>query len=126
MPSHKSPDTAAAEARSMDARCDLPTLKPFRVSAAYVDWAHSSAADDGQERALAICNAPELGTGATAYKLVEEPQLVAELADVAELFVGGRENDLRAAKVRARALQWLRERGLTVRQALKAGPYPSD
>ena len=91
--------------------------KPFRVSDAYLDWAHSSAAEEGQPLAVQIMDSPVFGKS-QAYRLFTDPRLVAEIADVAELYVGGGDNDLRAASVRKRAVQWLRERGLSVKQAL--------
>lgn len=89
---------------------------PFRVSADYIEWAHGPAAEDGQERAKALCAQAVGAHGAPGkgprYILVSDPVLVAEIADVAELYVGGQDNDLRAARVRSRALLWLREQGV--------------
>lgn len=90
--------------------------KPFRVSVDYIAWAHESAADDGQPLALKLFEQPRKGD---AF-LIDCPQLVAEIADVAQLYVGGDDNVLRAARVRTRAVDWLKERGLTVKQALVA------
>lgn len=94
--------------------------RPFRVSVDYIDWAHGSAAEDGQPLAKRLDSATIYCDSRSAYKLLDDPVLVAEVADVAELYVGGSDSDLRAAQVRARAVRWLRERGLTVRQVLKA------
>lgn len=97
----------------------MSTAKPFRVSVSYVDWAHSSAAEDGHDLAIRLIDAPiNAANTASPYILLDEPLLVAEIADVAELFIGGAETDLRAAKVRKRAVEWLQQRGLTVNQAL--------
>lgn len=88
--------------------------KPFIVSDDYLDWAHSSAADDGQPLAVKLFEQPIRRKS----RVINDPLLVAEVADVAGLYVGGRDSNLRAAKVSARALEWLRERGMTVRQLL--------
>ena len=95
-------------------------LKPFRVSANYVDWAHGSAAEDGQPLAKRLDGATIYSDKAGPFKLIDAPELVAEIADVAELYIGGGETDLRAARVRARAVRWLTERGLKVRDLVKA------
>ncbi len=92
-------------------------MKPFRVSDAYLDWAHSSAAEDGQPLAIRIMNSPVIGK-AQAYRLFTDPHLVAEIADVAQLYVGGNDNNLRAASVRKRALSWLQEQGLSVKEVI--------
>ena len=92
-------------------------MKPFRVSDAYLDWAHSSAAEDGQPLAIQIINSPVIGK-AQAYRLITDPCLVAEIADVAQLYVGGNDNNLRAASVRKRALRWLQEQGLSVKEMI--------
>ena len=92
-------------------------MKPFRVSDAYLDWAHSSAAEDGQTLAIRIMNSPVIGK-AQAYRLFTDPHLVAEIADVAQLYVGGNDNNLRAASVRKRALSWLQEQGLSVKEVI--------
>lgn len=92
--------------------------KPFRVSDAYIDWAHGSAAEEGQRLAVEIVETPCQGRWPGQFKLFVEPRHVAEIADVAELYVSGRETDLRAAAVRARAMKWLELRGLSVRVVL--------
>ena len=86
-------------------------MKPFRVSADYIDWAHSSAAEDGQPIAKRIDGATIYSDSRSAYKLFTDPVLVAEIADVAELYVIGCRGDknLRAAGVLARAKKWLAE-----------------
>jgi hypothetical protein len=96
----------------------MPKLKPFRVSVSYIDWAHSSACEDGHDLAIRIMETPSQGGSVSPYILLDDVRLVAEVADCAELFVGGGETDLRAARVRKRAIAWLRERGLTVNEAL--------
>lgn len=55
---------------------------------------------------------------AQAYRLITDPCLVAEIADVAELYVGGNDNNLRAASVRKRALRWLQEQGLSAKEMI--------
>ena len=92
-------------------------MKPFRVSDAYLDWAHSSAAEDGQPVAIQIMNSPVMGK-TQAYRVFTDPYLVAEIADVAQLYVGGNDNNLRAASVRKRALRWLQEQGLSVKEMI--------
>ena len=96
----------------------MTKLKPFRVSVSYIDWAHSSACEDGQDLAIQIMETPSQRGRSSPYILLEDVRLVGEVADVAELYVGGGETDLRAARVRKRAIAWLRERGLTVSEAL--------
>ena len=96
-------------------------MKAFRVSSDYIEWAHGSAAGDDQPLAIALTDLPDVaGSAARHYKLVDDPKLVAEIADVAELYVGGSDNNMRAAVVRGRAINWLKERGLTVKGALAA------
>lgn len=91
-------------------------MPAFRVSIDYLEWAHGSAAEDGQPRAVRLIDAPGYQM---KFKLFTEPELVAEIADVAELYIGGGDNDLRAARVFARARKWLwDEHRLTVKQAL--------
>jgi hypothetical protein len=99
-------------------------LAPFRVSADYVEWAHGGAAEEGQPLATKLDSATVYPGAVSGYKLFDDPQLVAEIADVAELFVGGDDNNLRAASVRARAVTWLETRGLTVKGALQPTPCP--
>ena len=121
LPRRAKPDyivaTDQGESMNTNTHPRAAALKPFRVSDAYLDWAHSSAAEDGQPLAAQIMESPVLGS-AQAYRLFTDPRLVAEIADVAELYVGGCDSNLRAAGVRKRAVQWLRERGLSVKQAL--------
>lgn len=91
--------------------------KPFRVSIAYIKWAHESAAEDGSTLAKLLCDAPD---HQRKFKLIDQPVLVAEIADVAELYVGGGETDLRAAGVLYRAKKWLAAGGHNKRALLKA------
>ena len=87
-------------------------MKPFRVSYSYIEWAHGPGAEDGQPLALRIVDAPfDKGHN---YVLFTDPELVAEIASVAELYVGGRrdDNDLRAARALKRARAWLKEAAL--------------
>lgn len=92
----------------------MHTSKPFVVSDDYIDWAHGSAAEEEQPLAVRLFEQPIKGNS----RLIVDPQLVAEIANVAELYVGGDDNILRAANVRARAVKWLNVRGMTVRSAL--------
>lgn len=89
-------------------------LKPFVCSDDYLEWAHGSLAEEGWPSALRILAAPLKGKA----RVIDAPELVAEIADVAELYVGGRDTVLRAARVRARAVKWLAARGLTVKGVL--------
>ena len=83
-------------------------MKPFRVSCGYLYWAHESAAGDGNNplaiRIMEACDAAK-----KPYVLFGDPVLVEEIASVAELYVGGRDTDIRAAGVLARAKRWLKE-----------------
>ena len=98
----------------------VPETKPFRVSTAYIDWAHGSAAEEEQPLAVKLCALADAHQGGKAkpYIVVDDPQLVAEIADVAELYVGGSDSNLRAAAVLARARTWLKGRGLSIGAAL--------
>ena len=92
-------------------------MKAFRVSDDYIDWAHESAAGDVQPLAIHLIEAP---VHQGKFKLIDDPVLVAEIADVAELYVGGRDTDLRAAGVLKRAKAWLTEGGHNRRALLAA------
>ena len=92
--------------------------RPFRASADYIEWAHGSAAGDGNRLALRLTSATVYGDTKAAFHLFNAPELVAEIADVAELYIGGRDSDLRAASVRSRAMKWLRLRGLSKKALL--------
>lgn len=82
--------------------------KPFRVSADYIDWAHGPGAESEQPLAMRIC-ATEVHPAPSPYMLFDDPQLVREIASVAELYCNHErgDNDRRAARVRVRAIQWL-------------------
>ena len=67
---------------------------------------------------MQLLEALTLGNSRNRYKLNSLPVRVAEIADVVVLDLGGGESDLRAARVRARALKRLSLRGLTVRGVL--------
>jgi hypothetical protein len=74
----------------------------FRVSVNYIYWAHQPGADDAQPLA---CELMDLITAKHDYILVPYAKryLIAEIASVAELYVGGRDTDIRAARVLKRA-----------------------
>ena len=91
----------------------------FRVSLAYLDWAHGPAAEDGHDKAIRLMNIIPKGPFGKEYCLVSDPVLVAEIADVAELYVGSGETDLRAARVLSRAKDWLKARSLQKQDLLK-------
>jgi hypothetical protein len=86
---------------------------PFRVSCNYVYWAHQPGADDGQPLAVEIMTLHDSVQPGRDFVLVPEgrPDLVHEIMDVAGLYVGGRDTDLRAARVLNRARVWLRAVG---------------
>lgn len=92
-------------------------MTPFRVSDNYVDWAHGPGAEDAQPLAVRLVEAP---VHQGKFKLIDDPVLVAEIADVAELYVGGRDTDLRAAAVLKRANKWLAAGGHEKKALLKA------
>lgn len=79
---------------------------PFRISADYIEWAHGPGAESGQTKAKALCALVDADPiRETIY--IGDPELVREIASVAELYVGGSDNDLRAARVLKRARAWL-------------------
>ena len=56
----------------------------MKVSRKWIDWAHGPGAEDGQSLAMTLCDlASAPGTGAVC---VNDPALIAELVDVAELY----------------------------------------
>ena len=63
----------------------------MKVSRRWIEWAHGPGADDGQPLAMALCDlASSPGTGSVS---VTDPALIAELVDVAELYVSPRRGD---------------------------------
>ena len=57
----------------------------MKVSRRWIEWAHGPGAEDGQRLALGLCDlASAPGAGSIS---VSDPALVAELVDVAELYV---------------------------------------
>jgi hypothetical protein len=90
-------------------------MKPFRVSADWIEWAHGPGAEDGQEAAKLICDLPVKG----GVVSVDDPRLVYEIVDVSELYTGstrGLSHDpyeyrqrVRANRVSERGRSWLRE-----------------
>jgi hypothetical protein len=75
----------------------------LKVSAAYIDWAHGPGAEDGQPLAMELCALP-VKNKQVCIPLTRQ-DLIAEIASVAELYVGGRPGDNypRAGRVLARA-----------------------
>lgn len=87
-------------------------MKPFRVSADYIDWAHGPGAEsegEGYDLAREICALPIVMPGSYVLVPAHRVDMVREIEDVAGLYVGGDDNDLRAASVRSRARKWLKE-----------------
>jgi hypothetical protein len=89
-------------------------VKPFRLSANWIAYAHGPAADDRQPTAVELC---DLITERD-YVLVpgDRLDLVREIIDVAGLYSssygGDREDKLRAARARRliqRACKWIEE-----------------
>lgn len=89
-------------------------MKPFRVSANWIYYAHQPGAEDGQPTAVELC---DLITERD-YVLIpaDRIDLVKEIIDVAGLYStsygGDREDRLRAAnasRLIKRALQWIKE-----------------
>ena len=59
----------------------------MRVSRAWIQWAHIGGSEDGQPLACRLIDLAEApGRGAIE---ISDPALIAELVDVAELYVGG-------------------------------------
>ena len=57
----------------------------MKVSRRWIEWAHGPGAEDGQPLAMGLCDlASAPGAGSIS---VSDPALVAELVDVAELYV---------------------------------------
>ena len=57
----------------------------MKVSRRWIEWAHGPGAEDGQPLATSLCElASAPGSGSI---LVGDPALIAELVDVAELYV---------------------------------------
>ena len=57
----------------------------MKVSRRWIEWAHGPGAEDGQPLAMSLCElASAPGTGSVS---VTDPALIAELVDVAELYI---------------------------------------
>lgn len=81
---------------------------PFKVSADYIDWAHGPGAESGQKLATELCELPIKNKQTIVPN--NRPDLVKEIASVAELYVGHGETEPRAARVLNKARKWLNER----------------
>ena len=63
----------------------------MKVSRRWIEWAHGPGAEDGQPLAMTLCDlASSPGTGSVS---VTDSALIAELVDVAELYVNPRRGD---------------------------------
>lgn len=63
----------------------------MKVSERWIEWAHGPGAEEGQPLAMSLCElASAPGSGLI---LVGDPALIAELVDVAELYVNPRRGD---------------------------------
>lgn len=95
-------------------------MKTFNISADYIEWAHGPGAEDGQRLACALC---ALAEHPNRRGQVEIPasrlDLVYEILSVAELYTGGADTDLRAARVRKRAQAFLAGFSETEREAAR-------
>ena len=89
-------------------------MKPFRVSAQWIMYAHQPAAEDGQKSATELCDM----ITQKDYVLIpaDRADLVREIIDVAELYStsygGDREDRMRAAnacRLIKRASQWIND-----------------
>lgn len=83
-------------------------MKPFRVSAQWIEFAHGPGADDHQPTAVEIC---EMIT-VKDYVLVPPHRIdiVKEIISVAELYTGDRDERYRSAsasRLIKRARQWI-------------------
>ena len=57
----------------------------MKVSRRWIEWAHGPGAEDGQPLAMSLCDlASSPGAGSIS---VSDPALIAELVDVAELYI---------------------------------------
>lgn len=94
---------------------------PFKVSANYIDWAHSPSAEDVHPLTIDLCDlADRPNRRGQAEIPVDRLDLVLEIIDVAELFVGGDDTDLRAARALKRAKAYLAEFPRHDREAARA------
>lgn len=76
-------------------------MKTLNVSWNWIEYAHGPGAESGQKLATELCDLPVNKRGQTEIPLSRR-DLIAEVQDVAELYVGGDDNDLQAARVVAR------------------------
>lgn len=83
-------------------------METFNLSADYILWAHGPGAEDGQALADELCTrAEQPNRRGQAAIPADRLDLVFEIISVAELYIGGADNDLRAARVRQRAQSFL-------------------
>jgi hypothetical protein len=75
--------------------------KTFNVSANWIEYAHGPGAEDGYKLATELCDMPVNKRGQIEIPLSRK-DLIFEVQDVAELYVGGDDNNLQAARVVAR------------------------
>lgn len=84
-------------------------METFNVSAKWIDYAHGPGAESGQLLAKELCELPTNKRGQVEIP-ADRLDMVREIASVAELYVGGDGNDLQAARVLARARDYLKGR----------------
>jgi hypothetical protein len=84
-------------------------MKTLNVSYNWIEYAHGPGAESGYKLATELCDMPVNKRGQIEIPLYRK-DLIFEVQDVAELYVGGDDNDLRAARVAARCRKVLKGR----------------
>lgn len=88
-------------------------MKPFKIAANWIDYAHGPGAEDGQVLATKLIDLPYNSKSQRALVSVVDPVLVAEIADVAELYIGDDdEMAITARRAFSRSVDWLRLNGI--------------
>jgi hypothetical protein len=83
----------------------MPT-KPFIIGSAWIEYAHGPGAEDGQPIATRLTK-----LAVQPMARITDPVLVAEVADVAELYAVGADSSTVAKRHFKRAVAWLKENG---------------
>jgi hypothetical protein len=81
-------------------------MQTFNVSYNWIDYAHGPGAESGYKLAAELCDMPVNKRGQIEIPM-DRKDLIFEVQDVAELYVGGDDNNLQAARVVARCKKTL-------------------
>jgi hypothetical protein len=114
------------ESRHRNQPTEFTMSKPFKISAHWIDYAHGPGAEDSQPMALRLTDAP-CTKGANPLISVTDAALVAEIADVAELYIGdGNEMSATAKRAFNRAVAWLKTEGVADWRAMLRAAHKAE